>query len=77
MHEGVRQEKRGRPGPDTRCRKTHKTIFTLTFKVGHHKVAYDAATDGCLPLVSNDCELLPAYRHNRISRSATSSSKAS
>jgi transposase len=68
VEDGFRQEKRGRPGPDTRYRKTQKTIFTLTFKIDHDKVAYDAATDGCFPLVSNDQdltdpELLTAYRY--------------
>lgn len=68
MQEGFRQEKRGRPGPDTRYRKTEKTTFTLTFQVNDDKVAYDAATDGCFPLVSNDRdltdpELLAAYRY--------------
>lgn len=68
FEEGFRQEKRGRPGPDTRYRKTQKTSFALTFTIDHDKVAYDAATDGCFPLVSNDrdltdCELLAAYRY--------------
>ncbi len=66
--DGFRQEKRGRPGPETRYRKTEKTIFTLTFRVQDDKVAYDAATDGCFPLISNDraltdAELLTAYRY--------------
>jgi transposase len=66
--EGFRQEKRGRPGKDTRYRKTEKTIFTLTFKIDDDKVAYDAATDGMFPLISNDrrlsdAELLGAYRY--------------
>ncbi len=65
---GFRQEKRGRPGPQTRYRKTEKTIFMLTFRVDDEKVAYDAATDGCFPLISNDRELtdpelLGAYRY--------------
>jgi len=65
--EAFRQEKRGRPGSETRFRKTQKTIFTLTFHIDEDKVAYDAATDGCFPLVSNDRkltdpELLAAYR---------------
>jgi hypothetical protein len=65
--EAFRQEKRGRPGSETRYRKTQKTIFTLTFHIDEDKVAYDAATDGCFPLVSNDRkltdpELLAAYR---------------
>ena len=68
VQEGYRQEKRGRPGNDTRYRKTEKIIFTLTIKIDHDKVAYDAATDGCFPLVSNDrdltdAELLAAYRY--------------
>jgi transposase len=68
MEDGFRQEKRGRPGPETRYRKTEKTIFTLTFKIDHDKVAYDAKSDGCFPLVSNDRdltdpELLAAYRY--------------
>jgi transposase len=68
IQEGFRQEKRGRPGKDTRYRKTEKTIFTLTFKVDDEQVAYDAATDGCFPLISNDRqlsdpELLGAYRY--------------
>lgn len=68
VQDGFRQEKRGRPGKDTRYRKTEKTVFTLTFHVAEEKVAYDAATDGCFPLVSNDRdlsngELLAAYRY--------------
>jgi hypothetical protein len=68
VQEGLRQEKRGRPGSDTRYRKTEKTVFTLTFTINQENVAYDAATDGCFPLVSNDpelsdAELLGAYRY--------------
>jgi transposase len=66
--ESFRQEKRGRPGDKTRYRKTEKAIFTLSFKVDDAQVAYDAATDGCFPIVSNDRELsdpelLAAYRY--------------
>ncbi|MGH2858603.1 MAG: IS1634 family transposase [Solirubrobacteraceae bacterium] len=62
------QEKRGRPGEKTRYRKTTKTVFTLTFTIDHEKVAYDAATDGQFPIVTNDHdlsdpELLAAYRY--------------
>ena len=68
VQEGFRQEKRGRPGPETRYRKTEKTRFTLSFRIDDDKVAYDAATDGQFPLVSNDRELsdpelLAAYRY--------------
>ncbi len=66
--DSFRQEKRGRPGEKTRYRKTEKTIFTLRFAVNDEQVAYDAATDGQFPLVSNDrelsdAELLTAYRY--------------
>lgn len=68
VQESFRQEKRGRPGSQTRYRKTEKTVFALTFQTDEEKVAYDAATDGCFPLVSNDRdlsdpELLGAYRY--------------
>ncbi len=66
--ETYRQERRGRPGAKTRYRKTTKAVFTLTFTVDHAKVAYDAATDGQFPIVTNDHELsdpelLAAYRY--------------
>ncbi len=66
--DSFRQEKRGRPGEQTRYRKSTKTIFTLTFTVNDQQVAYDAATDGQFPLVTNDHqltdpELLAAYRY--------------
>jgi len=68
VKESYRQEKRGRPGEQTRYRKTDKTIFTLTFAVNDEQISYDAATDGQFPLVSNDrdltnAELLAAYRY--------------
>ena len=66
--EGFRQEKSGRPGKDTRYRKVTKTRFGLSFSVDEEKVARDAVTDGCFPLVTNDRELadaevLAAYRY--------------
>jgi transposase len=68
VKDSFRQEKRGRPGEQTRYRKTTKTIFTLTFTINDEQVAYDAATDGQFPLVTNDHqltdpELLAAYRY--------------
>jgi len=66
--ESFRQEKRGRPGKDTRYRRTTKTRFELSFEVDDNKVAYDARTDGCFPLVTcdrelTDAEILAAYRY--------------
>ena len=58
--ETYRQERRGRPGAKTRYRRIEKPVFTLTAKVRAETVAYDAATDGCFPLVTNDQQLTPA-----------------
>jgi len=58
--ETYRQERRGRPGTQTRYRRTEKPVFTLTAKVRAEAVTYDAATDGCFPLVTNDKEMTPA-----------------
>jgi transposase len=68
VKDSYRQEQRGRPGEQTRYRKSTKTIFTLTFTVNDQQVAYDAATDGQFPLITNDHkltdpELLAAYRY--------------
>jgi transposase len=54
------QESRGRPGENTRYRKHTRSVFTITAKVDAAQVAFDAATDGCFPLVTNDKEMTPA-----------------
>ncbi len=66
--ETIRQEKRGRPGKDTRYRKITKTHYALQITIDAEKVRYDAASDGCFPLISNDHkltdpEILTAYRY--------------
>jgi transposase len=63
-----RQEKRGRPGKDTRYRKLEKTRFALDVQISDEQVRYDAASDGCFPLITNDhqlseVEVLGAYRY--------------
>jgi len=68
IEERFRQERRGRPGASTRYRKLVKTRYSLSFEIDAEAVAYDATTDGCFPLVSNDttlsdAELLAAYRY--------------
>ncbi len=55
-----RQERRGRPGPGTRYRRIDRHRFTLSFTVNAAAVAYDAASDGCFPLVTNDTEMTAA-----------------
>ncbi len=66
--ETIRQEKRGRPGNNTRYRKLTRTHWHVEHAIDVNKVAYDAASDGCFPLISNDhqltnTELLAAYRY--------------
>lgn len=68
VEERYRQEKRGRPGSDTRYRKIVKTRYALEVSIDAEQVRYDAASDGCFPLTSNDPELndtqvLAAYRY--------------
>ena len=68
IQETVRQEKRGRPGKDTRYRKIERTYWHVEHAIDTTKVAYDASSDGCFPLISNDHqltnpELLAAYRY--------------
>ena len=66
--EAVRQDKRGRPGKDTRYVKSTKTRYALDVQVDADQVRRDAASDGCFPLISNDQQLtdtqvLTAYRY--------------
>jgi transposase len=66
--ESYRQEKRGRPGRDTRYRRIEKTRFELAFSIDAARLDYDARTDGCFPLVANepelsDPEVLGVYRY--------------
>ncbi|HYO85392.1 MAG TPA: IS1634 family transposase [Dermatophilaceae bacterium] len=68
VQETFRQEKRGRPGADTRFRRTTRTRYTIAYQSRDDVVAYDAASDGCFPLITNDRnlsdpEVLAAYRY--------------
>ena len=63
-----RQENRGRPGAETRYRKTTIERFSLTSTVNNDNVAYDARMDGIFPLITNDTkmeppEVLAAYKY--------------
>ena len=44
------QDKRGRPGAQTRYRRITRTRHTLTWATRDDAIAYDAASDGCFPL---------------------------
>ena len=62
-----RQERRGRPGKDTRYKKVESHRFSLDFSTDAAAVAIDAASDGCFPMITNDtemtaAELLAAYK---------------
>jgi transposase len=68
VEETFRQENRGRPGAETRYRRTTRTRYALTWRARNDVIAYDAASDGCFPLITNDRHLtdkeaLTAYRY--------------
>jgi transposase len=68
VEEGFRQEQRGRPGAQTRYRRTTRTRHSIQWRSRDDLIAYDAASDGCFPLVTNDRNLtekdaLVAYRY--------------
>lgn len=58
----------GRPGATTNYREILTTRYTLTADINLDRIAYDAASDGCFPLITNDRNLsdkdvLVAYRY--------------
>ena len=55
-----RQESRGRPGKGTRYRKTEKQRFRVEHTLDTDAIRFDAASDGCFPLITNDTTLDPA-----------------
>ncbi len=68
VEETFHQERRGRPGSDTRYRRHTRTRHTITSDTRLDILAYDATTDGCFPLITNDttltdAEILGAYRY--------------
>ena len=68
VEETFRQEKQGRPGAQTRYRRTTHTRYNLTQTTRDEAIAYDAASDGRFPLITNDrhlteAEVLVAYRY--------------
>jgi len=68
LQEGFRQEQRGRPSAQTRYRRTTRTRHSIQWRSRDDLIAYDAASDGCFPLVTNDRnptekDALVAYRY--------------
>jgi transposase len=60
QRETFSQENRGRPGNETRYRKKVTSVFRLEASINAETIAYDAATDGCFPLITDADELAPA-----------------
>jgi transposase len=63
-----KQERPGRPGPATRYREIATSRFGLRADIALDRLAYDAASDGCFPLITNDrslsdAQVLGAYRY--------------
>jgi transposase len=66
--ETYHQERRGRPGANTRYVKRSRTRFELAHRVALERLDEESRCDGVFPLVSNDArltdrELLLAYKH--------------
>lgn len=55
-----RQERRGRPGPETAYRKITKRRYDIEWTLDHDAIAYDQKSDGMYPLITNDRSLSPA-----------------
>ncbi|MGI0067305.1 MAG: IS1634 family transposase [Thermoplasmata archaeon] len=65
--ERFRQERRGRPGKETRFRREVKVRYHVVARPEEGRIAYDARSDGMFPLLTNERalsrgELLEAYR---------------
>jgi transposase len=68
MEQTYQQETPGRPSATTRYRRSTRTRYTLTCTPRRDVIAYDATTDGCFPLITNDstlpdADVLHAYRY--------------
>ncbi|MEE8372726.1 MAG: transposase, partial [Dehalococcoidia bacterium] len=48
-----RQEKRGRPGNNTRWRRKLKTRFKISWELDQDHIDYDTRCDGLFPLITN------------------------
>jgi len=55
-----KQQRRGRPGPETAYRKIVKRRFDIEWTLDQRAIAYDQLTDGMFPLLCNDRTLSPA-----------------
>jgi transposase len=65
--ETFRQDRRGRPGPETRYVRSEATRFDLSWRIDHDHLVQEARCDGIFPLVTNEAsvsavDLLLAYK---------------
>jgi transposase len=65
--ETFRQDRRGRPGPETRYVRSEATRFDLSWRIDHDRLTVEARCDGIFPLVTNQTsvsavDLLLAYK---------------
>jgi transposase len=65
--ETFRQDRRGRPGPETRYVRSEATRFDLSWRIDHDHLVQEARCDGIFPLVTNETsvsavDLLLAYK---------------
>lgn len=52
-----RQDRPGRPGPDTKFVRKTKQRWSITWSIDHDKVEWDHKSDGMYPLLTNDKKL--------------------
>jgi transposase len=55
-----KQERRGRPGPNTAYRKVTRRRYDIEWTMDEAAIAYDQRSDGQYPLITNDRSLTPA-----------------
>jgi len=71
VEESYRQDRRGRPGKDTRYRKQVRTRFDLNWTINHAQLAVESLGDGVFPLITNvldlsEREILWAYKRQPV-----------
>jgi transposase len=59
-HEVFKQQRRGRPGPDTVYRKITRRRYEIQWTLDNASVEHDQKSDGMYPLMTNDKALTPA-----------------
>jgi transposase len=76
-----RQERRGRPGPDTKDRRITKERWNIRWQVDEEAIVCDLKSDGMCPLLSNDPSLTPrqvleAHKSQPVTESRFKQTKA-